>query len=44
VHAVILIGKNIKPLPYDKTLERPVAVADTKLPRAGISELIEAAY
>ena len=43
MHAEVVVGKYLVSLPYDETLERPVAPSNTKLSRVGISQLIEAA-
>ena len=43
MHAEVLVGEYIVSLPYDETLEWPVATSNTKLSRVGISQLIEPA-
>jgi len=39
--AGVVVGKYLVPLPYDKTLERPVAIADTEFAGTRIRELDE---
>jgi len=43
MHAGVLVGEYLVPLPYDETLEWPVAISNMKLSRVGISQLIEPA-